>query len=477
MRFEQLPELTSSSWAGHITEFNRDRFGLMRRLAGASPIARGRFLHREVVFANDPVICHEILVEKARSFEKSLGLRLLLYYLAGQGLFTSEGELWRRQRRLMAPLFHPGALEQYARTMNACAARAAARWRDGERVDLAKEMTRVTMAVVGDTLFGSDTFDEADELGEALTEALQWTNDSAGSTRLVLQMEIINRLVARRERASGLLASTLDRGIAALQEPILLRGARSPRMRGAIRKLDERIQQMIDERRAQGLSRPDLLTKLLAAQDEGASKMSDRQVRDEAVTLFVAGHETTATALAWAFYLLARNPEAMARAQAEADAFGPEGPTFHDAGKLAFLGRVFKETLRLYPPVVILARRTLEPVEIGGYELPARRLVFVSPVSVHYNPRVFADPERFDPDRWLPEREAERPRSSFLPFGAGPRVCIGNHFAMMEGPMVMATLLRKARFEIDPRREILPDDFTTLRPAGGVPAVVRVTAR
>ena len=201
--------------------------------------------------------------------------------------------------------------------------------------------------------------------------------------------------------------------------------------------------------------------------------MSDRQVRDEATTLFVAGHETTANALAWVFYLLAKNPEAQARAQAEADAFGPEGPTSFAPERLAFTTRVFKEALRLYPPVLMLGRRSLEPVEIAGQALPARTIVFVNPYGIHMSSAVWPDPDRFDPDRFLPEREASRHKCAWLPFGAGPRVCIGNHFALMEGPIVLATLLRNARFEVDPTRHIDAALFATLRPKGGVPAVVR----
>jgi cytochrome P450 len=238
---------------------------------------------------------------------------------------------------------------------------------------------------------------------------------------------------------------------------------------------------MIDQRRANPApdgvgARADLLTRLLLARDtEGGhgEGMTDRQIRDEANTLFVAGHETTANALAWTFYLLARNPEARARVQAEADAFGPEGPTSFAPEKLDYTTRVFKEALRLYPPVVLLVRRSLEPVELLGQTYPERTLAFVNPYGIHLNPSVWPDPDRFDPDRFTPEKEASRPKSAWVPFGVGPRVCIGNSFALMEGPIVLATLMRNARFEIDPRRTIEADAFATLRPRGGVPAVVR----
>jgi cytochrome P450 len=201
--------------------------------------------------------------------------------------------------------------------------------------------------------------------------------------------------------------------------------------------------------------------------------MSDKQLRDEANTLFVAGHETTANALAWSFYLLARHPEARARVQAEADAFGPDGPTTFEPERLAFTTRVFKEALRLYPPLVVMGRRSLKAVEVRGEPIPARTLLFVNTVGVHHDGSAWPDPDRFDPDRFAPEREAGRHRSAWIPFGVGPRVCIGNAFALMEGPIVLSTLMRGARFEIDAARTIEADAFATLRPKGGVPAVVR----
>jgi cytochrome P450 len=472
-----LPEVPGANFLGHAHLFRNDRERFFRSIARTGDMVRGRMLHRTPVFAHSPRLAHEILVEKARSFEKSPGIRLLLHYLAGEGLFTSEGELWKRQRRLMAPLFVPGAIAQHAVRMHEIATRSLTRLHDGEKIDLARETTRIAMGVVGKALFESDTFDEADELGEALTTMLGWTNEAAGQPALVAHIMAMDLLDEIAPRVPALLRDRVLRARAAVEEPFMLKDARSPKMRQAVARLDRKVQDMIDERRAAPGTRDDLLARLLTAKDTDDASfggMSDRQIRDEAITLFVAGHETTATSLAWCFYLLARHPDIRARVQAEVDSL-PEGPIdFARAQKLDLTLRVFKEAMRIYPPVEILARRTLEDVTIGDVHLPARTIVFVNPWIVHRHEATWPDPEVFDPDRFLPENEAKRPKSAWLPFGAGPRVCIGNHFAMLEGPIVLATMMRFARFEVDPNRVIEAEAFATLRPKGGVPAVVKL---
>jgi len=395
---------------------------------------RGRILHLPVVFPCTPEAAHEVLVTKAKSFEKSPGIRVLLYMLAGQGLFTSEGALWRRQRKLMSPIFQPAPMHQYAETMRLVAERSADAMFEGKQIDIAHETTRIAMSVVGKALFDADTFDEADALGSALTTCLTWVNRNLASPGLVAHVLMLDVSEALANKTSGAFSALMRRAHDKAIEPFLLPGVRDAKLRAAVVLLDERIQAMIDERRRSGAQRKDLLTRLLVAEDpEAGGRMNDKQVRDEAVTTFVAGHETTATALAWAFYLLARNPEMLARAQAEADAFGAEPITEWQPERLAFLTRVFRETMRLYPPVMMFPRRTLEPVELCGTTLPARTLTFVSAYAQHRRADVYPDPDRFDPDRFLPEREALRHKSSYLPFSAGPRFCIGIHFAMMEG--------------------------------------------
>ncbi len=481
MELDDVPVVPGETLTGHTHLFKSgDRLGFFLRVGETGEVSRTRFLKRRVLWINAPAGAHEVLVEKSRHFEKSPGIRLLLYYLAGEGLFTSEGELWRRQRKLMAPLFQPSSIGQYARCITDVTDRAMDSWRDGATVDLSREFTRITMGVVGKALFDSDTFSESDALGKALTTALQWADDQSASSRLVLQIAAVEALEKTRGHIPEALRHLHQRGEQALKEPLLLAGARGPELQQAIGILDRRIQAMIDERRAQDLGRNDLLTRLLAARDHddaGFGGMTDRQVRDEVTTLFVAGHETTATALAWTFYLLGRNPAVRAAVQDEVDALPPGPVTFERAGtSLGLTTRAFKEAMRLYPPVTVYGRRALDETEIQGVRIRPRQLVLVNPYAIHHRPDVFPDPERFDPDRFLPEAEAARPKSSYIPFGAGPRVCIGMHFALLEGPIVLATLLRRARIETDPTKVIHGDLFATLRPRGGVPATVHLRA-
>lgn len=473
--FHDLPRIPDAGWLGSFGRTTKERLEMQRHIAAAStPLVRGRILHLPLVLPAHPEACHEVLVTKAKSFEKSPGLRVLLHDFAGQGLFTSEGERWRRQRKLMAPIFTPAALAQFAAPMRATAQRSADAMRPGQSIDLAQETTRIAMTVVGSALFGVDTFDEADALGAAMTTALGWVNGALASPAIaphIMMLDATRRLAAR---SGGRTRRVLERIHHGFESPVLVPGSRSRALRAALAVVDRRIQEMIDERRRDRVERSDLLGRLLAARDaDDGVAMTDEQVRDEIVTLFVAGHETTATSLAWAMVLLARHPDVLAKVVAEADAFADTPPDRFLPESLALTTRVFRETLRLYPPLMMFPRRTLEEVEIMGTVLRPRTLVFVSAYAQHRRADVWPHPDRFDPDRFLPAEEAKRPKGSYLPFSAGPRFCIGMHFAMMEGPIVLATLLRRHRFEIDPAREIVEDEFATLRPRGGVPAVVR----
>jgi cytochrome P450 len=363
-------------------------------------------------------------------------------------------------------------MRRYAGDMAACTDRWIREWKDGDRLELSRETTRITMSVAGKTLFDAETFTDADAIGEALTVALEWTGENAPSWNAIAH-------VAAR-RAGMFLGEKwgqpwLVEGSRRYEYPRHFPGKSGRRLKEAILLLDAQVAKMISDRRANPDAAPDLLTRLLHAKDEDdGTGMTDKQVRDEVLTLFVAGHETTATGLAWALHCLCNHPDIYARVEAEVDALGHE-PTFDDLPRLPLTLRVFREALRLYPPVYVYSRQASQATSIDGYDICKNTVVILSPWALHRRADLFPDPERFDPDRFLPEVEQARPKLSWLPFGAGPRVCIGNQFAMMEGQIVLAKLLRHARFEaigVD-----TPDPGVTLRPRDNMPMRVRLRGR
>lgn len=475
MQLESVPFLSGAKFfVGHNLEIQRDRMNFLNRIAAnEAPMLRLKAPAADLLVVNDPELLQEIFVEKAKSFGKSMLVKWALYPLAGEGLFTSEGDLWRRQRKLMAPLFHHAQLQRYASDMIACTDRTMRPWKDGAVVELSHEMTRLTMAVAGKTLFDADTFDDADAIGEALTSALAWIGEASGSffgiAHLVARKLMLNTASVAPPRVAEKINATAER----LAQPMWVPGAEGKKLRASIKFLDDHVQRMIDERRGSAGSRDDLLSKLLSSRDEeSAAGMSDKQVRDEVLTLFVAGHETTATALAWSMQLLCEHPEWYAATQKEVDAL-PNDPTVSDLAALPLCLRVFKESLRLYPPVYMYGRQSVGSVTVGGVELPDDTVILVSPYTLHHKASVWPNPEKFDPDRFLPAAEASRSRYAWLPFGAGPRVCIGNHFAMMEAQIVLATMMRRYRFEALGHAD--PDSSATLRPSTPMP--MRVFAR
>jgi cytochrome P450 len=472
-RVDEIPRMRNAQ--EHFRIMRTDRIGGLRQFnRDNGDVGHFRFLFGTIVLANSPELVHDVLVARARSFEKSPVVRAALHPLVGDGLFTSEGELWRRQRKLMAPLFPPAAIAGFADDMTAATRRVTAGWRDGAAVDVAAAATRITMTVAGKTLFDADTFSEADELGEALTVALAWAGEAGGRIELIAQARASIGVRLLAERLPRAAAAPLHRLARRLTVPILWPGARSRALKQAIALLDARVARMIAERRASAAGRHDLLSLLLGARDEDTgAAMPDRQVRDEVLTLFVAGHETTATGLAWALWLLARHPAIYRALRAEVDAI-ERAPTADDVRRLPLALRVFKEALRLYPPVYIFGRVAIADVQVGPYLLPNGTVVLISPWALHHRAEIYPDPERFDPDRFLPAAEAARHRSAYIPFSAGPRTCIGNHFALMEGPLVLAQILRDWDLELIPgREEVELDPQATLRPKGGIALRVR----
>ncbi len=471
-RLDALPWLEGAEgWSGHNSVIRRNRLASARLVADAArPLSRVKTPFAEVVAVGTPEVVHEVLVEKHADYIKSAMRRFCLHPLAGDGLFTRDGALWARQRKLMAPLFHHGMLAAYAEHMVACTERALGGWSSGEELPLFRETTRITMGIAGKTLFDADTFSESDAIGESLTLALDWTAKQAGGPFAIAHLVTARVL----EKSSAAMPSQLRDPIRAtaarLRTPLFLPGDEGRKLKKALESLDAHVQHMIDVRRS-GAKGDDLLARLLASHDDRGT-MTDQQLRDEVLTLFVAGHETTATGLAWTVDLLCRNRAWYARVREEVDALGRR-PVVEDLPRLEVCLRVFKEALRIHSPVYFFGRTAQRDTTIAGFEIPRFTNVVILPWALHRHPGVWPDPERFDPDRFLPAAEATRHRSAWLPFGAGPRVCIGNHFALMEGPLVLATMFRAFDFELLGDDE--PEPFATLRPKRGLP--VRVTKR
>ncbi|HZH31376.1 MAG TPA: cytochrome P450 [Pyrinomonadaceae bacterium] len=422
-----------------LLAFRRDPLKFLTRLAREHGDAvQFRLGPQRALLLNHPELVRDALVTRGDHFHKGRALQRSKRLL-GEGLLTSEGEYHRRQRRLAQPAFHRRRVESYGAVMVEYAARNSARWHDGETLDVAHEMMRLTLSIVGKTLFNSDVEAEADDIGRALTEMLELFQ-----MLLLPYSEYLERLPLPANR----------------------------RFTRARAKLDAVIYRIIDERRASGADTGDLLSMLLLAQDEeGATGgMSDEQLRDEALTIFLAGHETTANALAWTWYLLAQNPEAEAALHAELDAVleGARLPTVEDLPRLPYTEMVLAESMRLYPPAWVVGRLAVKDYEVGGHVAEVGTLVLLSQYVMHRDPRFFPEPLRFDPARFTPEAKETRPQYAYFPFGGGARRCIGEGFAWMEGTLLVAAIARRWRMRLVPGQEVVPLPRMTLRPKHGL---------
>jgi cytochrome P450 len=395
-----------------------------------------RMAGEQLFLVNEPRLIRDILVTNNRNFTKSRGLERSKRLL-GQGLLTSEGAMHLRQRRLMAPAFHRDRIAAFADLMVDYAARMRGSWRDGATLDVSREMNRLTLSIVGQTLFGVDVESQAAAVGEALTAVMEsfWM-------MMLPFADVLERLPVPK-----------------------LRRARMARAR-----LDAIIYRMIADRRASRADHGDLLSMLLAAQDEDdGAVMTDQQVRDEAMTIFLAGHETTANALMWTWYLLSGAPEVEARLHAEIDGvLQGRLPSMRDLPALPYVERLVSEAMRLYPPAWIIGRRAIEDYPLGDYLAPARSILVMSPYIMHRDARFYDEPERFNPDRWTPEFRAALPKFAYFPFGGGPRQCIGESFAWMELVLVVATIAQQYRLRLVPGHPVVPQPLITLRARHGM---------
>jgi cytochrome P450 len=424
---------------GHVLNFRRDTLRFLTRAAREyGDVVQFRVGTEQIFLLNHPDLVRDLLVTHHERFHKGRALQRARRLL-GEGLLTSEGDFWRRQRRLAQPAFHRQRINFYAQVMTEYAAKTSARWRDGATLDISREMMRLTLALVGKTLFDADVESDADEVGRSLTDVMELFG-----YLMMPFSELLEKLPLPPQR----------------------------RFKRARARLDAIIYRIIEERRRSEADRGDLLSMLLFAVDEEGDRrgMTNEQLRDEVMTIFLAGHETTANALTWAWYLLAQNPEAEAALHDELDAVlkGERLPTVEDLPHLRYTEMVVSETMRLYPPAWAVGRLAMEEHEAGGYRIPRGSIVLASQYVMHRDPRFFPDPERFDPLRFTPEAKQSRPQFAYFPFGGGPRRCIGEGFAWAEAVIILATLARRWRLSLAPGQTIKPQPRITLRPKGSV---------
>ena len=428
--------------SGHLPELSHDPLSFLQNSAREyGDFVPLRFGRTPAALLNRPQFIDHVLVTDPRNFIKGpivRGLRRLL----GDGLVTSDGDLWLRQRRLTQPAFHRDRVIAAGEVMVRDAERMLATWQDGQTRELYQELARLTLTNVAETLFGADVAGEADAVAAALATLAREQSTA---------------------RASSVLALL----------PAWLPTPGNVRLRKAVRRLDRIIDGIISRRRAGGARRDDLLALLLQAREEDPGRMTDRLLRDEALTFLLAGHDTTALALSWTWYLLAQHPEAEAKLLAELRAvLGGRAPTVADLPRLRYTEQVLSEALRLYPPSWALARVALRDCDIGGQRVAAGTILLMSQWVMHRDPRYFEGPEAFDPDRWAGDLSTRLPRCAYFPFGAGPRLCIGNTFALMEASLLLATIAQQFRLTPVPGHRVTPRPDIVLRPECGVQMVL-----
>ncbi len=396
--------------------------------------------HRAYLISHPEHIKH-VLQDNFLNYVKSPPRIEKIKPLFGEGLTTSEGEAWRRQRHLIQPAFARERIAGLDCIITDATTAMLERWfsvaANGQALDIAAEMLQLTQHIALEMLFSDDVADEADAIDRALATVLDHINQSTWAWFSVPQ-----RVPTPRNR----------------------------RLHHALAVLDSFVYRMIDHRRRSRQTKGDLLSFLLSVRDEETGEgMSDRQLRDELMTMFVAGHQTTANALAWTWYLLSKNPDTEQRLQVElSSALAGRSPSSPDLPKLTYTRMVIEEAMRLYPPTWITARRPIEEDKIGGYCIPANSAVLLSPYVTHHHPAFWKNPDTFDPERFLSEHVAERPRYAYFPFGGGPRVCIGRSFALMEAQLIVATVAQRYRLQLVPGYPVEPLAMMTLQPRHGV---------
>src|SRR6266699_746548 len=448
-RGKRPPHHHTLSLLGSASEIQRDPLGFLLRTQKLGEVVRLRFLFSPAYLISHPESIKYVLQQHARNYNKDLITYTMFKPMLGQGLLINDGPSWLHQRRLMQPAFHRTRLTTYGTLMTDATVEMLERWHAcserGMPLNMAEEMMRLTLRIVGQARFTPDLNQEVGTVGSAVTTVL----------------ELFGDYVFRPF------------------PPLGVPTPRNRRLQRAIHALDQVVYRMIAERRMLQTEGRDLLSMLLLAQDEETGQgMNDRQVRDEVMTLLLAGHETTANTLTWTWYLLSQSPEIERRLHLELnEVLGGRVPTVEDLPNLKYPRMIIEETLRLYPPTPVLSRKAIGHDELRGYPIAANSLIMLSPYAVHRHPALWEEPERFDPDRFGPERSATRPAYAYFPFGGGPRVCIGNHFAMMEAQLLLSTIAQRYRLRIIPGHPVEPQMVVTLRPRSGLPMTIHATER
>lgn len=399
-----------------------------------------KMLGRDTYLITNPDDVYTMLVKNASKLHKSPLFKKALDPILGQGLLLSEDDFHKQQRRLAQPAFHMQRIASYADTIVDYGTQLLDSWDNKSQVDMHHDMMTVTMRIIGKVLFDADVSKDAHELGGAITIGIDAT------------MHRISHLI---------------------KLPLWVPTPQNRQYQAIIKLLNDTINTIVNERRHTTEDRGDLLSMLLLFEDEDGNRMTDKQVKDEAMTLFLAGHETTANALTWALYLLAQHPDIRAKHLEEVDrVLGQRRATMDDLKQLTYTEMIIKETMRLYPPAWIMTRIVQAPFELSKVTPQVNNMLIISPYLVHRDPNLWDNPEVFDPERFTPEAEKERPKFAYFPFGGGPRVCIGNHFAMMEAQLLLATLSQQITADLVPNVEVTPDPSVTLRPRDGLQMIL-----
>lgn len=431
---------------GNMPEFQASALDFLLTAATRGDIVKYKFGPFPAYVINSPEAIHSVLVTDASKYIKSRVTRNVLKPALGLGLFTNDGDFWKHQRKLISPAFHTKRIANYADIMVKYAQHQAELWTNGKEIEVEAEMSEVTMHIISKAGFDTNVDGDEAELRDAVTQVL--------------------RVVDKQ----------FDR---LLPVPYWLPTREMRGFKAANLRLQKLIQRMIDDRRTGRTGteiddKGDALSMLLLAQDENGTGMDDKQVRDEIMTLFGAGHETTAKALTWAWYTLWQNPDVAEKLHTELDTvLAGRAPTIEDLPKLRYLDQFVKEVLRLYPPAWVVTREPNEDVEISGLPVKKGTAIIVNIYASHRNPNVFPDPLAFKPERWTEEFEKSLPKSAYLPFGNGPRICIGNAFAQMEAKLILAVLAQRFELTLKPGHPVEPEDMFTLRPKYGLPMMVR----